>query len=126
MLAQKCSKFLNGGFNNTRTVNFQVFKLHLEKVEEPEIKLPTSVGSLKKQESSRKTCAYASLTAVKHLNVWITANCGKLLKWWENQTTLTASWEMCMQVKKQQLEPEMEQQPGSKLGKGGGPNMAEE
>ena len=96
------------------------------KGEEPKIKLPTSIGSLKKQKSSRKSSTSASLTAVKHLNVWITANCGKLLKWWENQTTLTASWEMCMQVKKQQLESDMEQQPGSKLGKGGGPNVAEE
>ena len=44
----------------------------------------------------------------------------------EYQTTLTASWETCTQVKRQQLESDMEQQPGSKLGKGGGPNVAEE
>ena len=44
-------------------------------------------------------------------------NCGKFLKKWEYQTTLPASWETCMQVKKQQLEPDMEQQTGSKLGK---------
>ena len=44
-------------------------------------------------------------------------NCGKFLKRWEYQTTLTASWEICMQVKKQQLKPDMEQQTGSKLGK---------
>ena len=49
----------------------------LEKAEEPEIKLPTSVGSLKKQESSRKTSIYALLTMPKLLTVWITANCGK-------------------------------------------------
>ena len=55
------SKFSKLGFNSTRTVNFQMFKLDLEKAEEPEVKLPTSVGSLKKQESSRKTSA--SLTA---------------------------------------------------------------
>ena len=48
------------------------------------------------------------------LNVWITTNCGKFLKRWEYQTTLPASWETCMQVKKQQLEPDMEQQTGSK------------
>ena len=53
----------------------------------------------------------------KPLTVWITANCGKFLKRWEYQATWPASWEMCMQVKKQQLEPDMEQWTGSKLGK---------
>ena len=52
----------------------------------------------------------------KHLTVRITTNCGKLLKTWEYQNTLPASWEICMQVKKQQLEPDMEQRTGSKLG----------
>ena len=51
-------------------MNFQMFKLDLEKVEEPEIKLPTSVGSLKKQESSRKTSTSALLTMPKPLTVW--------------------------------------------------------
>ena len=55
-----------------------MFKLDLEKAEEPELKLPTSVGSLKKQESSRKTSA--SLTTLKPLTVWITTNCGKFFK----------------------------------------------
>ena len=53
----------------------------------------------------------------KPLIVWITTNCGKSWKRWEYQTTLPASWEICMQVKKQQLELDMEQQTGSKLGK---------
>ena len=57
------------------TVNFLMFKLVLEKAEEPEIKLPTSAGSLKKQESSRKTSISASLTMPKPLTVWITINC---------------------------------------------------
>ena len=52
-----------------------------------------------------------------NLTVWITANCEKFLKKWEYQTTLPAYWEICMQVKKQQLEPDMEQQTSSKLGK---------
>ena len=99
------------------TMNFQMFKLELEKAEEPEIKLPASVGSLKKQESSRKTSTFALLTRPKPLTVWITTNCGKFLKRREGQTTWPASWEICMQVKKQQLEPEMEQHTGSKLGK---------
>ena len=59
-------------------MNFQIFKLDLEKPEEPENKLPTSVGSLEKQESSRKTSAAALLTMPKP--VWITTNCGKILK----------------------------------------------
>ena len=55
----------------------QMFKLVLEKAEEPEIKLPTSAGSWKKQESSRKTSISALLTMLKPLTVWITINCGK-------------------------------------------------
>ena len=60
-------------------MNFQIFKLDLEKAEEPEIKWPTSDGSLKKQESSRKTSTFALLTAPKPLTVWITTN-WKILK----------------------------------------------
>ena len=91
------------------TVNFQMFKPDLEKAEEPEIKLPTSVESLKKQGSSRKTSTSALLTTPKPFTVWITTNCGKFLNRWEYQTTLPAFWEICMPVKKQQLEPNMEQ-----------------
>ena len=66
----------------------------LEKAEEPEIKLPTSAGSWKKQESSRKTSIVALLTMPKPLTVWITINCGKFWKRWEYQTTWSASWEI--------------------------------
>ena len=75
--------------------------------EKPEIKLPTSTRSSKKQENSRKTSTSASLTRLKPLTVWITTNYGNFFKRWEYQTTLFASWETCMQVKKQQLEPDM-------------------
>ena len=54
---------------------------------------------------------------LKPLTVWIITNCGKFLKKWEYQTTLPASWETCMQVKKQQLEQDMKQWIDSKLGK---------
>jgi len=84
-------------------MNFQMFKLDLEKVEEPEIKLPTSIGSSKKQGSSRKTYTSALLTMPKPLTVWITTNYGKFFKRWEYQTAWPASWEICVQVKKQQL-----------------------
>ena len=60
---------------------------------------------------------YFCFTDYTKVFVWITTNRGKFLKRWEEQTTLPASWEMCMQVRKQQLEPDMEQQTGSKLGK---------
>ena len=78
------------------------------------IRLPTSVGSSKKQESSRKTSTSALLTMPKPLTVWITINCGKSWKRWEYQTTWPASWEICMHVRKQQLELDMEQWTGFK------------
>ena len=82
--------------------------------EEPEIKLPKSGGSSKKQKSSRKTSTSALLTMAKPLTVWITTNCGKFWKRWEYQTTWPASWETCIQVRKPQVELDMEQQTGSK------------
>ena len=60
-------------------MNFQMFKLDLEKPEESEIKLPPSIGSYKQQENSRKTSTSASLTTLKSLTVWITTNYGKFL-----------------------------------------------
>ena len=76
-----------------------------------------NIWSLKKHENFRKTSASALLTMPKPLTVWITTNCGKFLKRWEYQTAWPASWEICIQVKKQQLKPHMEQWNGSKLGK---------
>ena len=90
-----------------------MFKLALKKAEEPEIQMPISSGSLKKQESSRKTSISALLTMAKPLTVWITINCEKFWRRWEYQTTWLTSWETYMQVKKQQLELDMEQQTGS-------------
>ena len=113
-LVKQCSKFSKPGFSNMWTMNFQMFKLVLEKAEEPEIKLSTSARSLKKQESSRKPSISALLTMPKSLTVWITTNCGKFRKRWEYQTTWPASWETSMQVRKHQLELDMEQQTGSK------------
>ena len=100
--------FSKAGFSNTWTENFQMFKLDLEKSEEPEIKLPTFAGSLKKQESSIKTYIFALLTMPKPSTMWITINCRKFWKRWEYQTTSPASWETCIQVRKQQLELDME------------------
>ena len=74
MLAKWCSKFSRPGFNSTWTVNFQMFNLDLEKTEEPDIKLPISLGSSIKQDSSRKTSISALLTMPKPLTVWVTIN----------------------------------------------------
>ena len=82
------------------TVNLQMFKLVLEKAEEPEIKLPTNVGSQKKQENSRKNIYFCfvdakALDSVDHNKLW------KICKEMEIPYHLPASWETCMQVKKQ-------------------------
>ena len=85
-------------------MNFQMFKLVLQKTEEPEIKLPTFFGSLRKQEFQKNIwfIDYAkAFDCVDHNKM------GKFLKRWENQTTLLASYEICMQVKMQQLELDM-------------------
>ena len=98
-----------------------MFKLDLEKAEESEIKLPTSIGWSKKQREyqKKKKATSALLIMPKPLTVSITTNCGKFFMRWEYQTTLPASWGTCMQVKKQQLEQQdmEQQQTGSKLGK---------
>ena len=114
MLVKDCSKFSKPGLTSMWSMNFRMFKLNLEKAEKPEIKLPTFTRSSKKQESSRKTSTSALLTMPKPLTVWITINRGKFWKRQEYQTTWPASWEICMQVRKQQLELDMEQQTGSK------------
>ena len=88
---QEMLKILQVRLQQYVTKNFQMFKLDLEKVEEPEVKLPTSIESLKKQESSRKTSTSALSTMSKPLTVWITANCRKFLKRREYLTTLPAS-----------------------------------
>ena len=95
-------------------VNFQMFKLDLETAEEPEIKLPTSVGSLKKQEFQKNFCFidYAkAFDCVDHNKLW------KILKETGIPDHLTCLWEICVQVNKQQVELDMEQQTGSKSGK---------
>ena len=91
-----------------------MFKLVLEKAEEPEIKLPTSTGSSKKAREFQKNIYFCfidyakAFDCVDHNKLW------KILKEREYQTTWPASWETCMQVKKQQLELDVEQQTGSK------------
>ena len=95
-----------------------MYRLDLEKAEEPEVKLPVSFGSQKKQGNPRKTTTYASLTILKPFTVWITTNCRKFWKRWEYKSILPASSETYVQIKKQQdMELDMEQWASSKLGK---------
>ena len=96
-----------------------MFKLGLEKAEELEIKLPTSAGPYRMQVNSKKTIYFCFIVFVKGWKLFIVCiptNYGKFLKRWDYQTTSPVSWESCMQVKKQQFEPSMEQLTVSKLG----------
>ena len=95
------------------TKNLEMYKLDLEKAEEPEIKLPTSTGLSKKAKEFQKNIYFCFIDYAKDFD-WITTNCGKFFKRREYQTTWPASWEICMQVRKQELELDMEQQTGSK------------
>ena len=98
ILQARLQQYVNCEFLNVQAV--------LQNAEEPEIKLPTSTGSLKKQESSRKNI-FCFIDHAK-VTVWITRNYGKFWKRWEYQSTWPASWEIGMQVSKQQLELDME------------------
>ena len=117
MLARLCSKSFKIDFNSMWTKNFQMLQAGFWSSRGTSIKLPTFVESWRTQWSSRKTSISASLTTRKPFTVWITTNCEKFMKRWEYHTTLPASWEICSQVKKQQLEPHMEQLTGSELRK---------
>ena len=113
-LAKKSSTLSKPGFNSTWTVKLQRFKLDLEKSEEPEIKLSTSIGSSKGERVPEK---HLLLLYWMCQSLWL---CESQLtvenssKRWEYQITLSASWEICIQVKKQQLELDMKQQTSSK------------
>ena len=94
-----------------------MFKLVLEKAEEPEIKLPTSAGSSKTEESSRKTSNFCFMDYTKAFNCVDHNKLWKILQEMEHQTPWPASWEICMQIKKQHLELDMKQETGSTSGK---------
>ena len=93
-----------------------MYKLYLEKAEEPEIKLPT-YWIIEKATKFQRNVHFCFIDSAEAFDVWITTNGGKLLKSWEYQIILPVSWETCMQVKKQQFKPDMKQQTGSKLSK---------
>ena len=91
-----------------------MFKLVLEKAEEPEIKVPTSAGSWKKAKEFQKNLYFCFIDYAKAFDCVDRNSQWVILKRWEYQTSWPASWEICMQVRKQQLELDMEQQTGSK------------
>ena len=93
-------------------MNFQMFKLDLEKAEEPEIKLPTSAGSPKYQESSRKNIYFCFIDFAKTFDCMDHNKLWKIFKEMGISDHWPASWVICMQVKNQQLELDMEQQTG--------------
>ena len=107
-------KILQASLQQYINQELPVIQAGFRKAEEPEIKLPTSVGSEKKAREFQKDIYFCFIDYAKALTVWITINCGKFWKRWEYQTTWHASWEICMQVRKQQLELDMEQQTSSK------------
>ena len=106
------------GFNSTWTVKFQVFKLDFKKAEEQRSNCQHPLNHQKKKTREfQKNNSFwfidfaKSFDCVDHNKLW------KIFKKWEYQTTLPTSWETCMQVKKQPLEPDIEQRTGPKLGK---------
>ena len=90
-------------------MNFQMFKLVLEKAEEPEIKLPTPAGPSKKAREFQENIYFCFIDYAKVFDCVDNNKLWKILKRREYQTTWPVSWETCMQVRKQQLELDMEQ-----------------
>ena len=98
MLAKQCSKFSNLSFNSTWTENFHIFKLDLEKAEEPETNCQHLLDH-RKSKRIQKGIYFCFIDCAKPFAWHII-----IIKMWEYQTTLTAFWEICMHIKKQQLE----------------------
>ena len=106
-------KISKPGFSNTWTVNFQMFKLVLKKGRETRDQIANIRWIMEKAREFQENIYFCFIDYGKAF-VCITINCGKFWKRWEYQTTWPASWEICMQVRKQQLELDMEQRTGCK------------
>ena len=117
MLAKECSKFSKLGFNSMWTKNFQIVQAGFRKVRGTRDQFANIRWIIKKAREFQKNTYIYFIDYTKDFDCVDQTNCGKFFKRWEYQTTWPASWEICMQVRKQQLEPDMEQQTGSKLGK---------
>ena len=117
-LANKVTlKILQARLQQYVNQEFQMFKLGLKKGRGTRDQIANIHWIIDKARKLQKISTSASLTMQKPLMMRITSDYEKFLKRWEYQTTLPVSYKTCMQVKKQQLEPYMEQQTGSKLGK---------
>ena len=110
-------KILQARLHSTWTEKFHIYNLDLEKLEEPEIKLPLIHWIIEKAREIQKSIYFCFSDYTKASDSVVHKNCGKFFKKWEYQATWPAYWEICIQVKKQHLELDMEQQTGSKLGK---------
>ena len=97
MLAKLCSKFSNGTWNE----NLQIFTLDLEKSKEQKSKLPTSTGSKKKQENSRKNIYFCFIDNAKDFDYMDHNKLREILQEMDIPDHLSTSWEICMQIKKQ-------------------------
>ena len=105
-------KILQARFQYYVNCEFPDVQVGFRKGREPEIKLPNICWIIEKAREFQKTSISALLT--QPLTMWITTICGKFWKRWEYQTSWPASWDICMQVRKQQFELDVEQQTGSK------------
>ena len=114
MQAKWCWKSFKLGFSSTGTKNLQMYKAGFRKGRGTRDQTANIFWITEKTREFQKTSTSASPTMLKPLTVWIAANCGKFFKRWEYRTTLPASWETCMQMKKLQLDLDIEQQTGSK------------
>ena len=94
-----------------------MYKLDVEKAENQRSQTANNCWITEKAREFQKNTYFCFTDYSKALTVWITINCGKFVKRWEYQTTLSTSWEICMQVKEQQIEPDMEKWTRSKLAK---------
>ena len=99
MLSRLWAKFLMLSFSRTWTENFQIFRLDSEKADDH---IANIHWIIEKARELQKKIYFCLIDSAKPLTVWITTTCGIFLKRWEYQTNLAASWEICMQVKKQQ------------------------
>ena len=97
--------------------NFQMYKLGFRKGRGTRGQIAHICWILEKERELQKNIFFCFIDYAKPLSVWVTTNYEKFLKRWVYQTILPVSWETCMQVKKQQLQPYKEQQTSSKLGK---------
>ena len=117
MLIRLCSKSFKLGFSSMWIENFQMYKLGFRKGRGTRDQIAHIRWILEKERELQKNIFFCFIDYAKPLSVWVTTNYEKFLKRWVYQTILPVSWETCMQVKKQQLQPYKEQQTSSKLGK---------